>query len=125
MSELYANQDLDLSLLKEIADGSDEFLIETIEMFLDQTPKLLTVIDNSIVEMDWVTVGSSAHKLKPTLGFFGMLNTQALIQDVELSSKGGASNPVDIIAKFKQVKENIDTNIITLKRLKEEVQSRL
>jgi HPt (histidine-containing phosphotransfer) domain-containing protein len=125
MSELYANQDLDLSLLKEIADGSDEFLIETIEMFLDQTPKLLTVIDNSIVEMDWVTVGSSAHKLKPTLGFFGMLNTQALIQDVELSSKGGASNPVDIIAKFKQVKENIDANIITLKKLKEEVQTRL
>ena len=35
------NLDLDLTYLNEIADGSDEFIIESIDVFLDQTPVIL------------------------------------------------------------------------------------
>ena len=34
-------QDLDLSFLYEIADGSDDFIVDSIGMFLEQTTHLL------------------------------------------------------------------------------------
>ncbi|MDB5011119.1 MAG: Hpt protein [Mucilaginibacter sp.] len=121
MSDLSQNQDLDLSLLTEIADGSNEFIVESIEMFLQQTPELLQLISNSIALKDWETTGSAAHKLKPNLGFFGMLNTQPLIQDIELSCRAGAKNPQEITAKFNQAKIAIEANMVTLAKLKTEL----
>jgi HPt (histidine-containing phosphotransfer) domain-containing protein len=125
MSDLYPNEDLDLSLLNEIADGSDEFIVESIDMFLRQTPDLLQLISNSITQQDWANAGESAHKLKPTLGFFGMLNTQALIQQIETSCKAGGKNPPEIIAKFNQAKATLTVNISRLENLKSEAEARL
>ena len=82
MSHIFPEHDLDLSFLFEIADGSDEFIVESIEMFLQQTPELLQTIAIAIENKDWVLTASAAHKLKPNLGFFGMPVSQAIIQEV-------------------------------------------
>ena len=63
------NQDFDLSFLYEIADGSNEFIVDSIDLFLQQTPELLTTITNAIASGDWATAGGASHKLKPNLGF--------------------------------------------------------
>ncbi|HEY0244798.1 MAG TPA: Hpt domain-containing protein, partial [Mucilaginibacter sp.] len=99
--------------------------VESIDMFLQQTPELLGVISDSIAQKDWATAGASAHKLKSTLGFFGMLNTQALIQGIELSCKAGGLDPADIITKFDQAKVLLSANAIKLRKLKSEAKSRL
>ncbi|MGZ3757273.1 MAG: Hpt domain-containing protein [Mucilaginibacter sp.] len=125
MSDAYPNQDLDLSLLNEIADGSDEFIVESIDMFLQQTPEILQVINDNMDDMNWLAAGTAAHKLKATLGFFGMIATQALIQQVELNCKAGAQDPLDIIRKFNQAKANIAANTATLIKLKAETEARL
>jgi HPt (histidine-containing phosphotransfer) domain-containing protein len=125
MSDINSNQDLDLSLLNEIADGSDEFIIESIAMFLQQTTESLEAISDGIGSRDWVTTGSAVHKLKPTLGFFGMLDTQALMQDIESSCKDGVQNPDDIAAKFSQAKANLNINIPALIKIKAEAEARL
>jgi HPt (histidine-containing phosphotransfer) domain-containing protein len=125
MSDTYPNQDLDLALLNEIADGSDEFIVESIGMFLEQTPELLKLISDYMAQGDWLNAGLTSHKMKANLGFFGMLNTQALIQQVELACKAGGQNPYDIIVKFNQAKSTIATNMITLAKLKAETESRL
>lgn len=125
MSETYPNQDLDLSLLNEIADGSDEFIVESIDMFLQQTPEILKAISDNMDNMNWVAAGTAAHKMKATLGFFGMVATQALVQQVELSCKAGAQEPMEVLRKFNQVKANIAANTTTLIKLKAEAQARL
>jgi len=125
MPDISPDQDLDLSLLNEIADGSDEFIIESIDMFLQQTPELLKVIGDYMAQKEWLNAGLSAHKLKSTLGFFGMFATQSLIQQVELASKAGGENPYEIVTKFNQAKSNIAVNTITLVKLKAEAESRL
>ena len=94
-------------------------------MFLDQTPVLLQEISTGMEQQDWATAGASAHKLKPTLGFFGMLNTQALIQQVELSCKAGGQNPGEILEKFNQAKVYLSSNAIKLRKLKSDAKSRL
>src|SRR4051812_16610352 len=109
MSENLPPQDLDLSFLYEIADGSNEFIVDSIGMFLEQTPQLLDTITTAINAGDWATAASASHKLKPNLGFFGMPQSQANIQDVELACKAGGNDPADIIAKFNDVKDVINT----------------
>jgi len=125
MSDTYPNQDLDLTLLNEIADGSNEFMVESIDMFMQQTPELLQLINDSITQKDWAVAGASAHKLKPTLGFFGMLDTQELIQQIEHACKEGGKDPGNIITKFNQVKSTVAANIITLTKLRAELAATL
>ncbi len=111
MTEIPSGPDLTTTtLLLEIADGSDEFIIDSIEMFLQQTPESLQQIEEAINAQDWPTAGSAAHKMKSTLGFFGMLNSQALIQQIEQSCKIGEPNPTELLTILTRLKANIAEN---------------
>ncbi|MBB5397667.1 MULTISPECIES: Hpt domain-containing protein [unclassified Mucilaginibacter] len=125
MSDNLPTQDLDLSFLYEIADGSDEFIVDSIGMFLEQTPQLLDAISMAINTGDWVVAAQSAHKLKPNLGFFGMPLSQANIQEVELACKAGGANPAEITAKFNTVKQVVENNLIALEKIKREKEANL
>jgi HPt (histidine-containing phosphotransfer) domain-containing protein len=125
MSDISPQQDFDLSFLYEIADGSDEFIVESIGMFLEQTPQLLGMITTALESGDWTEAGKASHKLKPNLGFFGMPISQATIQEVELACKAGGQNPAEIFAKFNQVKATVNANLITLQQIKEEKEASL
>ncbi|WP_121249056.1 Hpt domain-containing protein [Mucilaginibacter phyllosphaerae] len=125
MAENLPIPDLDLSFLYEIADGSDDFIVDSIGLFLEQTPQLLTAIENAINTQDWATATSASHKLKPNLGFFGMPISQATIQEVELASKAGGENPDEIMAKFNQVKDTVNANLVALEKIKKEKEANL
>jgi len=125
MADTTVNPDLDLSFLFEIADGSNEFIIESIDMFLQQTPDLLKAISEAIDGSQWAPAASAAHKLKPNLGFFGMLGCQSAMQEIELMAKTGAPDPLEISAKFSQVKQVIDANLTKLVQIKAEKESEL
>lgn len=118
MSHIFPEHDLDLSFLFEIADGSDEFIVESIEMFLQQTPELLQAIATAIDNKDWVLAASAAHKLKPNLGFFGMPISQATIQEVEIMAKQGASDEALLVSKFNEVRGIITPNLDRLVKIK-------
>lgn len=121
----YPNQDLDLTLLNEIADGSDEFIVDTIDMFMQQTPVILQEIETGIAANDLPTAGAAAHKLKATLGFFGMLNTQALIQQIESGCKTGTMNAGEANVKLQEVKTIVTANLPALTQIQEEAKARL
>lgn len=112
--------DLDLSFLYEIADGSDEFIVESIDMFLQQTPMLITEIGEAINGQNWSAAGAAAHKLKPNLGFFGMHTTQSMMQDIEHMAKNGAPDPSALKEKYDTAKELIEANLTELEKIKAE-----
>ena len=114
------NNDIDLTFLYEIADGSDEFIVESIAMFLDQSPQIMQEIDAALKAQDWATASSSAHKIKANLGFFGMLNSQAIIQEIEHACKAGNPNPAEVTAKFNEVTGIINSSFLELKKIKAE-----
>lgn len=120
MSDSAATPDLDLTFLYEIADGSDEFVVESIDMLLQQAPEMLQSIDQALQAADWGTAASSVHKLKPSMGFFGMLLSQELLQEIEILCKAGAEQPAQIKAKFCQAKDLIENNLVALSRIKAE-----
>lgn len=122
MSHILPDQDLDLSFLYDIADGSNEFVIESIDMFLLHTPESLEAISAAIADKDWTVASQAAHKLKPNLGFFGMPVSQAVMQEVELMAKTGSPDPELLLSKFNEVKEVICANMATLTKIKADLE---
>ncbi len=125
MSDFSPDKDLDLSFLYEIADGSDEFIVDSIGLFLEQTPLLLNTISDAINSGDWTTAASAAHKLKPNLGFFGMPLSQANIQEVELACKTGTPDVAAVLNKFNGVKATVNHNLLELQKIKAENEANL
>jgi HPt (histidine-containing phosphotransfer) domain-containing protein len=122
MSDALSNPDLDLSFLYEIADGSDEFIVESIDMFMAQTPQLLQEIGQGIQDANWSVTGAAAHKLKPNLGFFGMHALQQMMGEIEGMAKSGIPDSIAISQKFNTAKGMIDENLIKLEHIKAEKQ---
>jgi len=112
--------DLDLSFLYEIADGSDEFIVESIDMFLQQTPMLISEIGEAIASNNWSAAGAAAHKLKPNLGFFGMHTTQGMMQDIEHMAKNGAPEPSALKERYDTAKEIIEGSLVQLEQIRAE-----
>jgi HPt (histidine-containing phosphotransfer) domain-containing protein len=125
MSDYLANKDIDLSFLYEIADGSDEFIVDSIGMFLEQSPEILQAVGDAIAVQDWATAASAAHKIKANLGFFGMLTSQALIQEIELACKTGSPDPAEVVSKYAEVKAIIEENLEALSQVKADKEANL
>ena len=119
------NNDFDLTFLYDIADGSDEFIVESIAMFLDQSPQILHEISSAIAVQDWATASAAAHKIKANLGFFGMLNSQAIIQEIEHICKAGNPDPAQVAANFKEVNGIINSSLTELEKIKAEKEANL
>ncbi len=62
---------IDLTYLRDVSSGSNEFMVEMIELFLEQTPAYFEQLKQSIAEQNWSRVSEIAHKIKPTLAFMG------------------------------------------------------
>jgi HPt (histidine-containing phosphotransfer) domain-containing protein len=120
-----AGKDLDLTFLYDIADGSDEFIVETITMFLQQSPEILQEVETAIDAKNWPVAASAAHKIKANLGFFGMLVSQALIQDVEAQCKAGTPVPAELMSKFRQAKSIIGESLVELAQIKAKKEANL
>ena len=119
------DKDLDLTFLYDIADGSDEFIVETIAMFLQQSPEILGEVETAIDAKNWPAAASAAHKIKANLGFFGMLTSQVLIQEIEADCKAGVPAPAVLVAKFRQVKGIIGESLIELEKIRAEKETNL
>jgi|SRR5471030_1083339 HPt (histidine-containing phosphotransfer) domain-containing protein len=116
-----SDTNLDLSLLYEIADGSNDFLVESIDMFLIDVPELIGSMGQAIADNNWVDLSSSAHKLKSSLGFFGMATSQSLMQDIEHAAKMSIPDTSALSLKFNEVKDILDANLIALTKIKGEL----
>ncbi len=121
MNTQSSEPDFDLSFLEEIADGNKEFLIESIDMFLVQTPEIFDTLSKAVASKDWVTTHALAHKVKSNLGFFGMDRIKSVMQEIETSAKAGGTDP-NIQTKFEAVKKDISKSLeqlLEIKKLKE------
>lgn len=117
-----SEQDFDLSFLEEIADGNKEFLVESIDMFLVQTPEIFGQISQAIAAKDWVTTASLAHKVKSNLGFFGMDRIKNEMQEIEINAKGGGTDMM-LAAKFESTKKAVLKTVEQLYQIKKQIEA--
>ena len=81
--------EIDLSYLEEIANGNSDFIVEMIDLFLQQAPESLAGIRDRINKKEWQNAGNLAHKLKPTFAMIGVMPGRELAERIEKSARGG------------------------------------
>lgn len=88
----------DLNYLKEYSDNDNEFVIEMIELFLENTPDFLKDIENALENQDFDIIAKTAHKMKPSMTFMGLTNGKELCESLEYEAK---NHPFDALLKEK------------------------
>lgn len=81
----------DLSYLKNISDGSEEFVSEIINTFIEKTPELLDQMIEEATAENWKQVSSLAHKIKPNLTLLGMNSIKPIALSIEQDGKNSAN----------------------------------
>jgi HPt (histidine-containing phosphotransfer) domain-containing protein len=77
----------DLTYLKEVSKGNDDFMLEMIDLFLTKTPETLYILETAINDMNWDQAGFYAHKLKATYAYMVMHNLKDILIKIEKNSK--------------------------------------
>jgi HPt (histidine-containing phosphotransfer) domain-containing protein len=95
----------DLSYLKKISEGSDEFIKEMIEAFLIQTPEIIGELDHYLNEQKWAELRGLAHKIKPSVDFMGLIEIKETVRDIEKypEKKTNLDELPDLVHKMKTV----------------------
>jgi len=90
-SESNDSSGLDLNNLYELTGGDKELLKEIMELFLDQTPGLMSKVLTHFKSNEYAKVKEFSHTLKPTFTYVGMDKATELAEQIELMA--GENNP--------------------------------
>ena len=113
--------DIDLSYLRDVSSGSNEFMVEMIELFLDQTPAYFEQLDQLIEEGNWSKVAEIAHKIKPTLAFMGADAAKDGMAEIESNART-LTNTESIAPAFNLLKEFSGELFFKLTEVKKELE---
>ncbi len=118
------NLEIDLSYLNEIAGGDAEFMIDMIDIFIEQTPVYTDQLIDAVNAKDWKTVGDIAHKIKPTLAFMGVNKAKEQMASIEQKART-ESNLDEIAGEFAEVKAVCESLYTGLEKVKIDLQASL
>jgi HPt (histidine-containing phosphotransfer) domain-containing protein len=79
-----------LKNLHEMVGGDVEFLIDLINTFLEDAPRMLADMRQSLESGDAKLLHRSAHSLKSNSAEFGAMTLSELSRELETLSKGGS-----------------------------------
>jgi HPt (histidine-containing phosphotransfer) domain-containing protein len=77
----------DLSMIKEIAHGNNDFIKKMMALFIETMPPAVTELKQHFNESNWASLGAIAHKIKPSIDTVGISLLKEDIRSVERNSK--------------------------------------
>lgn len=80
----------DLQSIRELADGDEDFIETMVEMFKEESGKMLDEMKSALAEANIDQVGKVAHKLKPTIDQFGISSLQEEVREIEKYDRQGS-----------------------------------
>lgn len=103
----------DLEELELLASGNEAFVKEMSDVFMEETPEELLIIQNGILNEDFETIYQTSHKLKSSYDAIGYKNTFLLKSIEELCKKEESVESIESI--FKRLKSETADIIADLK----------
>ncbi len=101
------DQVTDMQFLRQFTGGNPEKMTKYINMFLENAPKLLQKIDQSLAEKDFTGIKVAAHSLKPQLSYMGVKEevSQVFLTEQTASEAGHYDRLLPLINNLKLVCE--------------------
>ncbi|MTI20120.1 response regulator, partial [Fulvivirga sp. RKSG066] len=78
-----SSQLTDLTYLGSICNGDKTFMREMVETFIANTPSAINEMQKWSHEAEWVKVGQTAHRIKPSIAFMGLESVKPIIKNIE------------------------------------------
>ncbi len=95
----------DLTYLKGLAKGSNPFILQMLNIFIEQTPPALERMEKALKNNDWQLLRLIVHKIKPSATFVGLaeiINDLPLVEDYA-AEEVNLDNIPALIDKIKMV----------------------
>ncbi len=90
-----SNNNVDLKLLRQMSGNDPVFIKEMLNMFIENTPKGISELNNHAEKADWESMNKVSHQLRPTFAYFGLKGVEEDVACIEKYSKS-QSNLDDI-----------------------------
>ena len=74
---------LDFAHLKSLTGEDNEFMIEILELIIEQSPGVLDEMYQQLESKDFVALGATAHKYKSSINILGNTDLINLMKDIE------------------------------------------
>ncbi len=97
---------VDLSYLNKLTKSNPKLMTEMIQVYLKQTPPLLTTMKQSFKDKDWLSLKASAHKIIPSFAIMGINPKYALI-----------ANKIQEYADILNLSEELNELVIELEKV--------
>src|SRR5690606_116196 len=106
--------------LNEVSSGNSEFIIEMIDIFMEQTPAYIKQLTEAINTKDWTQIAQVAHKIKPTLAFMRIDSTRDIMAQIEHDARN-QENYENIVFNFTQSSDVFSSVYSKLEETKKEL----
>jgi len=80
---------IDLTYLETLADGSNELIVELMQIFIQQVPEFIEEMNTYYDNKDWEALSAIAHKSKSSIDIVGLKDLQVKLKTLELDAKEG------------------------------------
>lgn len=108
------NKHIDLEYLKQISNGSNEFVFQMITVFSDEIPGEINNLEKHLKNKDWKALRATAHKMKPSYSFMGVKQLEEMIHSVEEFSEDKQDQLPALVQSIRSITEEV------IKELQEE-----
>lgn len=104
----------DLSMIREIAHGNNDFVKKMVQLFIDTMPPALSEMRQHLNESNWNALGAVAHKIKPSIDTMGIETLREDIRTIERYGKE-SSNTDELPALMDKLELIINKILIDLR----------
>ena len=74
---------IDLTYLKGLSNGSNEFVNQMITIFMEQTPEMIANMEKHLADKNWQALRGTVHKMKPSISFIGIKELEGVVKEIE------------------------------------------
>lgn len=108
---------VNLDYLRDLADGSVEFMEEMIDMFFEQAPESINDIQTAMSEKDYPRLRAYAHKMKSSVSIVGADDLLTKLKTCETNA-ATETNVEDLPALVEAIVKETDEVLEILKEKK-------
>tara|TARA_R110002094_G_scaffold149605_1_gene138197 strand:+ start:123 stop:482 length:360 start_codon:yes stop_codon:yes gene_type:complete len=113
MSDLPVIDPEAISNLRELSPDDDSFIIEIIDIFLEDTPKRIAELESSLASQDAEVFERAAHSIKGSSANLGAMPLRGIAEKIEHHARnegiGGTEEMLaELKARFAEAKVELD-----------------
>lgn len=109
------NNNYDLSKLRALSRGDENFVNELIDIFLQQTPKTLKEISDALLKKEYKVVARVAHRIKPSIDSMGITQLADIPKSIELAAIAEEVDHTELTRKVRLLSETLKAVLDKLK----------